>query len=89
MTLETYNPRRLDELALRLFDSAAAIRQLALRATAEGITSVDLHDKKVLEYIGRIEDWIHRSEATIQLAARRAQGARRAKEVKGPMAQAK
>lgn len=79
MTLEPYTPRRLDELAMRLFDAAASVRQLSVRALSEGIDALDLHDKKTLEFLTRIEDWIHRAEANLQFAARRAQGARRAK----------
>lgn len=82
MTLERYTPAQLDHLALRLLDTAAAVRQLSARARVEGLEQVELHDKKALEFIARLEDWIHRAEANVQLAIRRTQGARRAKAAK-------
>ncbi len=80
MTLEPYDGDRIDTLALRIFDCAAAVRALAITARNEGIDAVYLHDKKALEFLARLEEWIHKAEANLQISVRRAQGARRARQ---------
>lgn len=84
MTLEPYTPQRIDQLALRVFDCAAALRAIATQARQEEVEPLDLHDKKALEYLARLEDWIHKAEGTLQVNVRRAQGKRRAKGLRAP-----
>jgi hypothetical protein len=61
MTLEAYDPDRLDLLALRLLDVCGRVRVLAGRCRDEELSSVTLHDRKALEWIDKLEDWLARS----------------------------
>lgn len=87
MTLEAYSADRLDELALRMLDCASQVRALANQARAEEVGPIELHDKKALEFLARLEDWIHKSEGTLAVAVRRAQGRRKAQATIGKLAQ--
>jgi hypothetical protein len=81
MTLIPYDPERLDELALRLFDLAAVYRDLAHRCRRQGIASLTLHDKKAMEWLGKLEYWSHESAQKMSLAEIQQRGARRAAEI--------
>ena len=81
MTLIPYDPKRLDDLALRLFDLAAVYRGLAQRCRKEGIESITLHDKKAMEWIAKLEFWAHESAQKLSLLELHHRGARRAKEI--------
>jgi Xaa-Pro aminopeptidase len=81
MTRETYSPDRIDRLALRVFDCAADLRAIAEQMRSEQLDALVLHDKKALEYLARLEDWIHKGHAVFQVEARRARGQRRARSV--------
>lgn len=81
MTLIPYDPDRLDALALRLFDLAAIVRQMANSGRESGVESLALHDKKALEHLGKLEDWAHKSHVAIQMQQRRMQGVRRAQAI--------
>ena len=79
MTLATYAPEDLDALALRLFDVAAQIRSMAGRAREEQLDTVAIHDRKLLEIMGRMERWAHDAEVKMQMDLIRARGAKKAK----------
>ena len=81
MTLIPYDPPRLDELALRIFDMAAVYRRLAQRCRQEGIENVTLHDKKAMEWLAKLEFWAHESTQKLNLVELHHRGARRAKEI--------
>lgn len=74
MTLQTYSPERLDQLALRLLDLASNVRSLARDARQFQLTQFALHDKKALEWMARLEDWSQktRSEMDLQMVKIRA-----------------
>lgn len=82
MTLEAYDPDRLDLLALRLLDVCGRVRILASRCRDEELTSVTLHDRKALEWIDKLEDWLARSEGDVNRAVLKARGEQRARQSK-------
>jgi len=79
MTLQPYQPDELDVLALRLFDLTATLRRMAKRCRDEKIKRFDLHDRKLLEMLGKIEEWAHDAEARLEMEIIRQHGAQRAK----------
>ena len=69
MTLETYEPARIDALSLRLLDVAVALRQISRLARDEGLDEVPLHDRKAQEWLARLEEWAHDADARVRRAA--------------------
>jgi hypothetical protein len=67
MTLETYNPHQLDQLALRLLDVASIVRQMANHSREYGIADLALHDKKALEWVTKLEQWARRTQADLEV----------------------
>ncbi len=67
MTLRTYDPSKLDQFALRLFDLAANLRQMANRSRELGIEDFPLHDKKALEWCSKLEQWTHKTQADLEV----------------------
>lgn len=80
MTREAYDPARLDRLALRLFDVAGQIRCLSRRTQDAGLDQVELHDRKALEWIEKLELWAVGAEADLERQAKLNAAARRAKD---------
>ncbi len=78
MTLEPYDPQRLDQFTLRVLDLCVRLRKLAQRSREEQITHLPLHDKKALEWIDKLEEWAHKAEADLELTVLKNRGARRA-----------
>ena len=59
MTLQPYEPAKLDQFALQLLDLAAILRDMANRSREHGITDLALHDKKAQQWYDQLEDrWI-------------------------------
>jgi hypothetical protein len=67
MTLQTYDPQKLDQLALRLLDLASIVRQMASRSREQGIADLVLHDKKALEWCAKLEQWAHKTQADVEV----------------------
>ena len=67
MTLQTYDPQQLDQLALRLLDVAAVVRKMGQRSREHGIADLALHDKKALEWCVNLERWAHRVQADLEV----------------------
>ena len=67
MTLQTYDPQQLDQFALRLFDLAAIVREMANRSREHGIADLVLHDKKALEACAKLEQWAHKIQADLDV----------------------
>ena len=67
MTLQTYDPEKLDQFALRLLDLAAIVRQMASRSREHGIADVALHEKKALEWCAKLEQWAHKTRADLEV----------------------
>ncbi len=72
MTLELYTPERLERLAMRFFDLAAEVREMAKTARQKDIESVAIHDKKVLLWIDSLEHWAKKSRAAVDAPPLRA-----------------
>jgi hypothetical protein len=62
MTLESYNPDDLDELSLRLMDICARLRIMARKSRVEQLPPIALHDRKALEWVTKLEEWLDRVE---------------------------
>jgi hypothetical protein len=67
MTLQPYDPQKLDQLSLRLLDLAASVRQMAIRSREYGIADLALHDKKALEWCIKMEQWTHKTQADLEV----------------------
>ncbi len=67
MTLQPYTPPMLDELAWRFFDLAAELRKMARDCQIHGISGLDLHDKKPLEWLAKLQDWSDRAHADLEV----------------------
>ena len=80
MTLEPYNADRLDGLSLRLLDLCSRVRALAQTSRNEELESIDLHDRKALEWIGNFEVWLCSAEGAVNALVHKSQGARRARQ---------
>jgi hypothetical protein len=78
MALEPYTPEQLDGIALRIFDVCAQIREIARRSREQGLDHVALHDKKALEWLGKLEEWAAKSRRDFELAQFKQRGARAA-----------
>lgn len=78
MTRESYHPEHIDELTLRVLDVCCRLRRIAESSREEQLPAVPLHDKKALEWLGKLENWLHKAEAELQMAIIRNRGARRA-----------
>jgi hypothetical protein len=86
MTLQTYDPQKLDQLALRLLDLAAILREMAHHSREYGIADLALHDKKALEWCAKLEQWARKTQADLEVrilqdkAAQRGRAAAKAAE---------
>src|SRR3990172_5406150 len=81
MTLEPYNPDQIDRITLRMLDLCCRLRQIAERSRQEQLPGFPLHDKKALEWLRKLEEWVHKAEADLNVAIFRSKGARRAGEI--------
>ncbi len=75
MTLEPYQPSELDDLALRLLDSATTARQMAERSREEGLDGFQINDKKAMEWLGRFEIWLRRASDELEVCIHKNRGA--------------
>jgi len=81
MTLQTYDPQKLDQFALRLLDLASIVRQMAAQSREYGIADLALHDKKALEWCANLEQWARKTQVDLEVrilqdkASRRGQAA--------------
>jgi hypothetical protein len=80
MTLVPYDPDRLDKMALRVLDLCFRIRKLGNQCREEELPPVELHDRKALEWLDKLEDWLYRAEAEVNRRVHKHQGERRARE---------
>lgn len=80
MTREAYDPGRLDALALRLFDVAAQVRRLSQCSRGKGLEQVELHDRKALEWIEKLERWVVGAESDLDRQAKLQAASSRAKD---------
>jgi hypothetical protein len=78
MTLQPYDPQKLDHFALRLLDLAAICREMANRSREHGIADLALHDKKALESCDKLEKWAQKIRADLEVRILQEKAARRA-----------
>lgn len=69
MTLEAYDPAKLDQLSLRLMDVVCILRRIAAIARENELEKLVLHDHKPREWIARLETWAQQSAARAEKAA--------------------
>jgi hypothetical protein len=79
MTLEPYDPDRLDSMSLRVLDLCSRLRALARRGREEQLPPIELHDRKALEWLDKFEEWLFRAEAEVNRSVHKSHGARRAR----------
>jgi len=82
MTLEAYDADRLDRLALRMLDLCGRVREMARQSRDEGLENLHLHDRKALEYLDQIEQWLYKAEAELNGAAAKNRGRRHAEKIR-------
>jgi hypothetical protein len=80
MTLEPYGPDRLDGLSLRVLDLCCRLRSLAQKSRQEQLPPLELHDRKALEWLDKLEDWLFRAEAEMGRSAMKNLGQRHARQ---------
>lgn len=80
MTLEPYDPDRLNALTLRALDLCARLRNLARTSREENLPGLELHDRKALEWLEKLEGWAVGAEAELHRRVELAKGERRANE---------
>ena len=81
MTLQPYDAEKLDRLALRFLDISAELRRIGrIAADAPGV-ALALHDRKALEWIAELEQWIAECAARADLAALVQKGANNARNI--------
>jgi hypothetical protein len=78
MTLKSYDADRLDALSLRVLDVCVQLRHLALTARQEQLSGVELHDRKALEWIEKLEGWAIGAAADLNGQVLKARGLRHA-----------
>jgi len=78
MVLEPYTPDQLDQIALRVLDVCTQIRDIARRSREQRLEQIPLHDKKALEWLGKLEEWAAKSQRDFDLAQFKQRGARAA-----------
>ena len=76
MTLERYDPDRLDALSLRVLDICVHLRNVARTARDEQLPAIDLHDRKALEWLEKLELWAIEAEANVNGQVMKARGTR-------------
>ncbi len=81
MTLEAYDPERLDALTLRVMDVCGRLRHVARVSREEELPPLALNDRKALELLGKLEEWVYRVEAELHRGVQKNRGRRRAREL--------
>ena len=76
MTLVPYDPDSLDKMSLRVLDLCMRIRKLANQCREEQLPPVELHDRKSLEWLDKLEDWLYRAEAEVNRCVHKNHGER-------------
>ena len=80
MTLQAYDPDKLDQLALRVLDLSGIFRAMANKARADQPSRLNLQDRKAHEWISNLEQWARKAETELEMAILRNKGASKAAE---------
>ena len=86
MTLSNFPPEALDDLALRVLDIAATIREMAISSRENQLTGFQLHGNKVHEWLGRLEEWVLESTGRLDVEVAKLKGVRRGRALAPPPA---
>jgi hypothetical protein len=78
MTLQPYDAKRLDHLALGLLDLAAIAREMSALCAEQGIETFALHDKKAILWLENLDRWLRRARAELEMKAIEARATQRA-----------
>ena len=70
MTLEQYTPEKFDQLALRVFDLASELRNIANGARQVEVESLPVHDKKALLWLDNLEQWAAKTRIHFEMTRR-------------------
>lgn len=81
MTKSSYDPERFDALAMRLFEVASELKGLGRVVQEEKLTEFQLHDRKPLEWLGKLEAWTASARRKLKDEVLREIGARKAREI--------
>lgn len=79
MTLQPHTPDQLDTIALEVLDVASSLRKMSTIMREQSIDSLNLHDRKPAEWLAKLTEWSHKSEAELQRELLHRQATRRAK----------
>lgn len=88
MTLSNFPPEALDDLALRVLDIAATIREMAILSRENQLNGFQLHGNKVHEWLGHLEEWAIESTGRLDVDLVKLKGARRGRALVPPPAAA-
>ena len=80
MTLQAYDPDKLDQLALRVLDLSCIFRNMGSKARADQPSRLNLQDRKAHEWISNLEQWARKAETELEMAILRNKGTARAAE---------
>lgn len=83
MTLQTYDAKAFDDMAARLVELSGKFKEVAKQQRQLGLKSIDLNDRKLLEWISYIEIWAQSSKGRQMTESVRQRGTQRAEKVKG------
>lgn len=79
MTLEPYDAKRLDHLALELLDLAAIARDMSALCREFDIQTFALHDKKARQWWENLDRWLRRAKAELEMQTIEARATQRAR----------
>jgi hypothetical protein len=80
MTLEPYGPDRLDVLSLQVLDICLNLRRISQVCREEQLGNIALNDKKALEWIGKLEQWVYKAQAETERSVTKNRAVRRAQQ---------
>lgn len=68
MTIQSYTPDRLDQLAMRFFDLSAQLRSISRLARQQKLADIPVHDKKALQWCDNLEIWAKKTDMNFRIA---------------------
>ncbi|MGL6196720.1 MAG: hypothetical protein ACRC2T_18060 [Thermoguttaceae bacterium] len=72
MTLQTYNPEKLEGLAFRLFDIAAQLREMAKESRAKNFVEFPINDRKAIQWCESLEVWAKKTRTNFDILLKEA-----------------
>ncbi len=84
MTLQPYDPEKLDQFALQLLDLASVLRRMAELSREEQVDGFRLNDRKAREWIEKLSNWVPKAESDLNTFVHKSRGARLARKMSLP-----